>query len=702
MDSQDVGHDSKASDGSTLDQVMAWKPPQYLLPPSTRQTVLLSSENGNGINNASSDRDSATGEYDSDNYSLMHFASTDAVLDANAENIDIESPQLDGQTYLNNTLPNEKQAEYEDEDIDIFMPDFDISPSPATTTKATKGQRRTRRRRKALAKNDAEVIHCIICGRPLREPVEVHSVFVKHVKPPIVRHMKRMNNILDFPSHARVCMYDLQRAMQARIDEMMNEDEDETAELQASVMKNLGEFELEPFQKTRTLGQKAADAVARFGGSWGFVIVCISFIAVWAFLNEILENYVGSTWDPYPFILLNFFLSMIASIQAPIIMMSQNRQSEIDHEVNDYVSTIMLRAENLIRHAQAKTDLLVGPTFRRLLEIQEIEVDLIQTLHQQHRRFIHRNTVNDDAQSPDGSGTITPSTAAATWTVETHPDPHARMLLHRYFNIFLEQDQLIFSRAHGDGDNYIGSVENVKLEFREGPGRDRGRLRRITYDLVFPLSVGGTLDDVLSGDGHVSLRNAFDIPQLVMPGRLYSMTVHFANEVVTFQNGDLPPRYLPTFAPKRVDKVAELWKRSVSKISFTYAPPAQVAVVHLTERQVLKRGSIRFFPPLGKTEAKVSTAFLYQGDFVSEDVLQQIVGPRPLPPTWKKIAEVDWASSTVVSSQAGDRTSAAPIQEQQQMEVHLEDLQGPGVFVFTCDEVRASFHGHLASVGREQ
>ena len=199
-------------------------------------------------------------------------------------------------------------------------------------------------------------------------------------------------------------------------------------------------------------------------------------------------------------------------------MMSQNRQSEVDHQVNDYVSTIMLRAENLIRHAQAKTDLLVGPTFRRLLEIQEIEVDLLQTLHQQHRRFLHRNQSNIMLNDfPNASGNAA-NLAAPTWTVETLPDPHAKMLMHHYFGIFLEQDALIFSRAHGDGDNYVGLVQNVQLEFREGAAKDRGRLTRITYDLVFPSSVGGTLDDILSGDGHVHLRNAFDIPQLQMPG----------------------------------------------------------------------------------------------------------------------------------------------------------------------------------------
>lgn len=90
-------------------------------------------------------------------------------------------------------------------------------------------------------------------------------------------------------------------------------------------------------EKTTT-GEHVADAVARFGGSWRFIIICLCVLVVYTIVNIILGR---SAWDPYPFILLNLFLSMLAAIQAPIIMMSQNRQdakdrvrSELDYEVN--------------------------------------------------------------------------------------------------------------------------------------------------------------------------------------------------------------------------------------------------------------------------------------------------------------------------------------------------------------------------------
>jgi CRP/FNR family cyclic AMP-dependent transcriptional regulator len=91
-------------------------------------------------------------------------------------------------------------------------------------------------------------------------------------------------------------------------------------------------------EEQTSLGNRVADTVARFGGSWSFILSCLGFLTVYVCINVSLTH---SAWDPYPFILLNLFLSMLAAIQAPIIMMSQNRQdakdrvrSELDYEVN--------------------------------------------------------------------------------------------------------------------------------------------------------------------------------------------------------------------------------------------------------------------------------------------------------------------------------------------------------------------------------
>jgi uncharacterized membrane protein len=94
----------------------------------------------------------------------------------------------------------------------------------------------------------------------------------------------------------------------------------------------------EVIEEQTTYGQRIADEVARFGGSWTFIIIFGIILVVYSAVNVVLGN---KAWDPYPFILLNLFLSMLASVQAPVIMMSQNRQdakdrlrSELDFDVN--------------------------------------------------------------------------------------------------------------------------------------------------------------------------------------------------------------------------------------------------------------------------------------------------------------------------------------------------------------------------------
>jgi len=130
--------------------------------------------------------------------------------------------------------------------------------------------------------------------------------------------------------------------------------------------------------QTSTLGQRVADQVASFGGSWTFIIMFSVFIFVWIFLNVLWLANQG--FDPYPFILLNLILSCIASMQAPIIMMSQNRQEEKDREraQNDYM--VNLKSELEIRMLHEKIDHLVMHQQQELLEIQKVQIDLMNDI----------------------------------------------------------------------------------------------------------------------------------------------------------------------------------------------------------------------------------------------------------------------------------------------------------------------------------
>ncbi len=128
--------------------------------------------------------------------------------------------------------------------------------------------------------------------------------------------------------------------------------------------------------KGLTKGQRIADKVAEFGGSWSFIITFFIILFCWVLINTI--TLISKPYDPFPFILLNLILSCLAAIQAPIIMMSQNRKEDKDRQraENDY--KINLKAELEIRHLHDKLDHLTRDQWQRLLEIQEMQIDLLQ------------------------------------------------------------------------------------------------------------------------------------------------------------------------------------------------------------------------------------------------------------------------------------------------------------------------------------
>lgn len=129
-----------------------------------------------------------------------------------------------------------------------------------------------------------------------------------------------------------------------------------------------------------TAGQRAADAVARFGGSWTFVGLFGATMVVWVALNAVLLARRGGTFDPYPFILLNLFLSMLAAVQAPIILMSQNRQSEKDRITAGHDYEINLKAELEIMLLHDKLDQLRQQQWGELLAQQTEQMRLLALL----------------------------------------------------------------------------------------------------------------------------------------------------------------------------------------------------------------------------------------------------------------------------------------------------------------------------------
>lgn len=168
------------------------------------------------------------------------------------------------------------------------------------------------------------------------------------------------------------------------IDQLLSEEDGHLNRLHQIVKDTISSEELivqnlmNPPVETLTRGQSISDKVARFGGSWRFIIIFTVILTLWIGFNVIaLTKY---QFDPYPFILMNLVLSCIAALQAPIIMMSQNRQEEKDRmrSENDYM--INLKAELEIRSLHQKMDLLLEEQIKTLFETQAQQFSLIKEM----------------------------------------------------------------------------------------------------------------------------------------------------------------------------------------------------------------------------------------------------------------------------------------------------------------------------------
>jgi uncharacterized membrane protein len=167
--------------------------------------------------------------------------------------------------------------------------------------------------------------------------------------------------------------------------------EDEIGELSAldqEVIESLEQHEIlssdiiKQFERKLTFGERLSDRIAEFGGSWKFLITFGVVILIWITINGVML--ATRSFDPYPFILLNLVLSCLAAVQAPVIMMSQNRSEARDRlrAENDY--KVNLKAELEIRHLHEKLDHLLRRQYNRLFEIQQIQIELLQEIS--HRR----------------------------------------------------------------------------------------------------------------------------------------------------------------------------------------------------------------------------------------------------------------------------------------------------------------------------
>jgi uncharacterized membrane protein len=171
--------------------------------------------------------------------------------------------------------------------------------------------------------------------------------------------------------------------MENRFEELLQSEDQHIEKLKELVLEAVKEEELisdklyEFEDKHPAFTSRVADKVAEFGGSWKFITAFGLFMLVWMLINIYL---LTKPFDPFPFILLNLILSTLAAIQAPVIMMSQNRKEEKDRQraVNDYL--INLKSEIEIRNMHQKLDLLIVEQMRTLFDMQKVQVELMEEI----------------------------------------------------------------------------------------------------------------------------------------------------------------------------------------------------------------------------------------------------------------------------------------------------------------------------------
>jgi len=187
----------------------------------------------------------------------------------------------------------------------------------------------------------------------------------------------------DFTEQSALSISELNHYRQMYVEKYLIKESGQLTDLEKNVIEKIRDqttisdkIDEEPV--VLTIGQRLADLVAKFGGSWYFIIFFMSFILVWIIINLIWL--AGKGFDPYPFILLNLILSCIAALQAPVIMMSQNRQEQKDRQRsrNDYM--INLKSELEIRMLHEKIDHLVIHQQKELMEVQKMQIDMLNEI----------------------------------------------------------------------------------------------------------------------------------------------------------------------------------------------------------------------------------------------------------------------------------------------------------------------------------
>jgi uncharacterized membrane protein len=222
-------------------------------------------------------------------------------------------------------------------------------------------------------------VECQIC-KQLKPPQ--NGTIGEVVRPSLSAFIRKKDPQWDEKSF--ICFDDLGKFRRDYVKEVLEDEIGELSALDQEVVESLREHEIlssdisKQFERKLTYGERLSDTIAAFGGSWTFIIFFSVVLLVWILINSFVL--ATRAFDPYPYILMNLVLSALAALQAPVIMMSQNRSEARDRARGENDYKINLKAELEIRHLHEKIDHLLRGQYNRLFEIQQIQIELLEEL----------------------------------------------------------------------------------------------------------------------------------------------------------------------------------------------------------------------------------------------------------------------------------------------------------------------------------
>lgn len=223
---------------------------------------------------------------------------------------------------------------------------------------------------------------CQICGKNFSQADLLAASLVRSDVVNVIRQ-----TFPDWSSEGFICVDDLNRFRYDYVRSLIKAERGELSDLEQGVLNSLASHEIlsmhvdQEYESKLSFGQRLSDRMAAFGGSWSFIIIFACVLVLWIAVNSFILAF--KPFDPYPFILLNLILSCLAAIQAPIIMMSQNRQEAKDRLRASHDYQINLKAELEVRLLHQKLDHLLSRQWERLVEIQEVQLELLNEMRGQ-------------------------------------------------------------------------------------------------------------------------------------------------------------------------------------------------------------------------------------------------------------------------------------------------------------------------------